>query len=281
MIRLLTGSPGTRAGPVSPPLSNPARLSSKRLPRRFLPALWHSKQLATRIGRTFFSKNSIPAGSVFPSALATGQGQRDRRQDGDVKATHPGRAASSHWLLAIRRYGNGQVGSGENFSIPSPPRPVIHLPCEPARTCHAWSDTRNENPQEPAGGTRVAGIKGSSLSCCPSLRLTPLMELCYPCPSSGPKRRPYFALLFAAGKRVTGPVRPRPLRRMSNPRPRRLLRAPKADSVQETPRLARGVRRAGLIRAGGRSATTFSSPGSIPGKPDDSCRARTASRARG
>ena len=41
--RLLSGSPGSTTGPLSPPRRTPARLSSSSPPRRvFAAALWHS-----------------------------------------------------------------------------------------------------------------------------------------------------------------------------------------------------------------------------------------------
>src|SRR5712692_10125138 len=62
-MRLLSGCPGTIAGPVSPPLSRPSRESSRRPPFNFsASALWHLWHLSASSGRIFLSKKSTPSG---------------------------------------------------------------------------------------------------------------------------------------------------------------------------------------------------------------------------
>src|SRR5262245_35112180 len=66
--RLASGFFGTIAGPLSPPLSMAARLSSRRLNSCFF-GPWHSKQRSARTGRIRFSTKSISAG-VWARAIA-------------------------------------------------------------------------------------------------------------------------------------------------------------------------------------------------------------------
>src|SRR5438128_11813389 len=56
MSKLLSGSPGAIAGPLSPPLSKAARESTRRPWLTFL-SPWHLKHLPRRTGRIFSSKN--------------------------------------------------------------------------------------------------------------------------------------------------------------------------------------------------------------------------------
>ncbi len=55
-----SGSPGTIAGPESPPVVQPWRESRTSPPFCSVSPAWHSRQCSTRIGRISFSKNSIP-----------------------------------------------------------------------------------------------------------------------------------------------------------------------------------------------------------------------------
>src|SRR5688572_29072838 len=53
--RLPSASPGVTAGPLSPPLNTPSRVSSRKPPLALV-GPWHSTQLAASTGRTFDSK---------------------------------------------------------------------------------------------------------------------------------------------------------------------------------------------------------------------------------
>jgi hypothetical protein len=66
MMRLFSGSPGTIAGPVSPPLSSASRESRSKFAFRLLAsALWQLKQFSERPGRILRSKKSV---AVSPAA---------------------------------------------------------------------------------------------------------------------------------------------------------------------------------------------------------------------
>lgn len=66
IIRLFSGSPGTIAGPVSPPLSSPSSESRSKFAFRVLAsALWQLKQFSERTGRILRSKKSV---AVSPAA---------------------------------------------------------------------------------------------------------------------------------------------------------------------------------------------------------------------
>ena len=87
--RLSSGFPGSTTGPLSPPLSRPARLSSRN-PASCFPGPWHGRQLSTRIGRIRDSKNSacwrVIGGEEAPSAErhAADRCQQDRKNEGRV-----------------------------------------------------------------------------------------------------------------------------------------------------------------------------------------------------
>src|SRR5262245_28763867 len=68
MRRLLSGSPGTIAGPLSPPLSSAARESSRRPLFAFL-GPWHLTQCSMKMGRTLASKKAS-LGATCPEAAA-------------------------------------------------------------------------------------------------------------------------------------------------------------------------------------------------------------------
>src|SRR4051812_15031175 len=84
--KLSAGRPGTTAGPLSPPLRSPSRLSSNSPPLSFLifaaSAEWHFRQCSARAGRIFFSKKSVPgsaaAGRANRPATAAAGSKRGR-----------------------------------------------------------------------------------------------------------------------------------------------------------------------------------------------------------
>ena len=95
---LLSGSPGTMAGPVSPPRSNPSRESTRR------PAIadspWHAKQLAASSGRILVSNSVVSCATgvcrgrcLGRAKDGTGQHDTGHRQEArarPARETHEG-----------------------------------------------------------------------------------------------------------------------------------------------------------------------------------------------
>ncbi len=68
--RLSSGLPGTTAGPVSPPLRRPSRLSTSRPPLSFSAVLeWHLAHLVMSTGRILVSKNLTCSGVIGRSTI--------------------------------------------------------------------------------------------------------------------------------------------------------------------------------------------------------------------
>ena len=101
-----SGSPGTMAGPVSPPLSIASRESSRSPPSRS--STWHSPHVSISTGRMLASKNSIcwavGAGAIAcagaaatpscgwrPPRRADARRERDPRARGSMQVSHDGR----------------------------------------------------------------------------------------------------------------------------------------------------------------------------------------------
>src|ERR1051325_5753326 len=76
--RLLPVSPGTIAGPVSPPLRIPASVSKSRSPFTFFAvAEWHSKQFFSRTGWILSRKKREPSSETAGSAATTARHARN------------------------------------------------------------------------------------------------------------------------------------------------------------------------------------------------------------
>ena len=93
---LAWGSPGTTAGPLSPPASSPSRLSSRSPPNGVSSAApWHWKHCSASSGRISVSKNSICSGlgpAAWPPAWtpATRATVRPKSAAQDLKLILPG-----------------------------------------------------------------------------------------------------------------------------------------------------------------------------------------------
>ena len=73
--RLSSGLPGTTAGPVSPPLRRPSRLSTSRPPLIFVALFeWHFAHVVISTGRILVSKNFSCSGVIGRSTDADGAG---------------------------------------------------------------------------------------------------------------------------------------------------------------------------------------------------------------
>ena len=70
--KLSSRSPGTTAGPVSPPFRRPSRLSTSKPPLTFsAPLAWHLAHFVTSTGRILVSKNLSCSGLIGCSATAS------------------------------------------------------------------------------------------------------------------------------------------------------------------------------------------------------------------
>ena len=189
-IRLSAALPGTRAGPVSPPVSTAAWLSRRRPPDCFF-SPWHEKHCSVRTGRILASKNSTASGVGLSAAKAGAASRTAATDQGRMKP--PG--------------GGGVNGRGR----PADKRMIgrIGRPCQRAGVCR--SPRRDSGARHVDAAGRCTQAPGGPARCAP-LRVAangkPALYACSADPST-PPGPPRPATPTASGGRAPAGRRPR------------------------------------------------------------------------